>query len=166
LATVHGALNAVAIEGALLGPVLMSGPGAGAGPTATSVAGDVLDIARNLECRAHSRVPARGFRRVALSDAKLRDIGDHRGRFYLRLTVDDRPGVLGAVTSALGDNDVSIEQMFQEGGWQRGKRSDTGPVSVVLLTHRATERNVRAALAVIERHDAIVAPTQLLRIEE
>ncbi len=166
LATVNGALNAVAIEGALLGPVLMSGPGAGAGPTATSVAGDVLDIARNLECRAHSRVPARGFRRVALTDAKLRDIGDHRGRFYLRLTVDDRPGVLGAVTSALGDNEVSIEQMFQEGGWQRGKRRDTGPVSVVLLTHRATERHVRAALALIERHKAIVAPTQLIRIEE
>ncbi|MCB9629349.1 MAG: homoserine dehydrogenase [Sandaracinaceae bacterium] len=166
LATVHGALNAVAIEGALLGPILMSGPGAGAGPTATSVAGDLLDVARNIECCAHARVPSRGFRQVALRDAKLRDIGEHRGRFYLRLTVADRPGVLGAITSALGDNDVSIEQMFQDGGGQRSKRDETGPVSVVLLTHRATERNVRAALASIETHDAVVAPSQLIRIEE
>ena len=162
LANVHGALNAVAIEGAMVGPLLLSGPGAGAGPTATSVASDVIDVARNVLHDASNRIPTRAFRAEALQDAVLQDIGERVGRYYLRLTVQDHAGVLAAITGALAANDVSIEQMFQSGG----NGSGDAPVTVVLLTHDARESALRAALENIADLEAMVEPSRVLRIED
>jgi homoserine dehydrogenase len=160
LASVNGALNAVSIEGAAVGPCLLSGLGAGAMPTAVSVVSDIVDVGRNLRSEARGRVPQRAFRGDRVTVPRVQDIADHRCRFYLRFSVLDRSGVLGKLASSLGKFDVSIEQMVQEG------QSTREPVSVVLLTHPAREGNVRAALAEIAAMDILAEAPRALRIED
>ncbi|HKU44651.1 MAG TPA: homoserine dehydrogenase, partial [Polyangiales bacterium] len=160
LASVNGALNAVYIEGAALGPCLLSGLGAGALPTAVSVVSDIVDVGRNLRSAAGGRVPQRAFRGDRLTVGRVQKPADHRCRFYLRFSVQDKSGVLGKLATSLGQHRVSIEQMVQE-----GHQSET-PVSVVLLTHPAREGDVREALREIDSLDVVAAPTRLLRIEE
>lgn len=162
LASITGALNAVYIEGAMLGPCLLSGLGAGALPTAMSVVSDIVDVGRNLLVHAHGRVPSRSFRGESLHEYVVQDIGDHHARFYLRFNVLDRPGVLARISGVLGAFDVSIEQMVQEG---RGG-GDDAPVHVVMLTHEGRERDVRDALSEIDKLSHIVEPTMALRVEE
>jgi homoserine dehydrogenase len=106
LAAVHGALNAVAIEGDACGRLFFSGAGAGAGPTASAVVADLVDIARGPRPGPVFAVPAH---RNGPSQAT----GARRGRFYLRLEADDRPGVLADLTAVLRDEGVSIGTMVQ-----------------------------------------------------
>jgi homoserine dehydrogenase len=160
LSSVSGALNAVYIEGAAVGPCLLSGLGAGALPTAVSVVSDIVDIGRNLRSESRGRVPQRAFRGERITVPRVQDIADHRCRFYLRFSVLDRSGVLGKLASALGKYDVSIEQMVQEG------HGTAAPVAVVLLTHPAREGNVRSALSEIDAMDILAEPTRALRIED
>jgi homoserine dehydrogenase len=160
LSSIHGALNAVYIEGAAVGPCLLSGLGAGALPTAVSVVSDIVDVGRNLRSASGGRVPQRAFRAERVTVPRVQDIADHRCRFYLRFPVLDRSGVLGKLASTLGRFDVSIEQMVQEG------QSPDEPVAVVLLTHPAREGNVRSALAEIKASDILAGPACALRIED
>jgi homoserine dehydrogenase len=161
LASISGALNAVYVEGEMLGPCLTSGLGAGALPTAMSVVSDIVDVGRNLLVGAHGRVPSRAFQGEHLSAKKLMDPGDLQCRWYLRFSVRDRPGILARIAGVLGAFEVSIEQMVQEGIGE----GDT-PVSVVMLTHVSRERDVARALAEIESLHDVVEPPRALRIEE
>jgi homoserine dehydrogenase len=162
LAHISGALNAVDIEGAALGPCLLSGPGAGSLPTAVSVVADVVDVGRNLLSNAGGRVPQRAFTGERVRDVQVQDIAEHRCRMYLRFSVRDQSGVLGQLTTVLGSHRVSIEQMVQTG--QGDGASD--PVSVVLLTHPAREGDVRTALSEIDELGILLEPTTAIRIEE
>jgi homoserine dehydrogenase len=157
LAHINGALNAVHIEGAALGPCLLSGYGAGALPTAVSVVSDIIDVGRNIFTNSTGRVPISAF--SAQRTARVRDSADYRGRWYLRFSVLDQSGVLGKLATALGEHEVSIERMIQEG------HQKDEPVSVVLLTHPAREGNLRAALAQIEKQKLLVEPARAFRIE-
>jgi homoserine dehydrogenase len=157
LAHINGALNAVHIEGAALGPCLLSGLGAGALPTAVSVVSDIVDVGRNMFTKAQGRVSSSAF--SAGKRARVQPMAEYRGCYYLRFAVVDQRGVLGKLATALGARDVSIAQMVQEG---HGKDA---PVAVVLLTHPAREGDLRAALAEIERLAFVVEPTRALRIE-
>lgn len=160
LASVSGALNAVWIEGEALGPCLLSGKGAGGLPTAVSVVSDVIDVARNLQARASGRVPQFATRGKDLAARAVLPAGEVVCRFFLRMTVQDRPGVLARIAGALGAHDVSIEQMVQEG------RGDVErPVQLVILTHAARERDVANALREIDALTVVAAPTCLIRIE-
>ena len=161
LASISGALNAVYVEGEMLGPCLTSGLGAGALPTAMSVVSDIVDVGRNLLVGAQGRVPSRAFQGEHLSEKKLMDPGDQRCRWYLRFSVRDRPGILARIAGVLGAFDVSIEQMVQEGIGE----GDT-PVSVVMLTHESRERDVSRALKEIESLHDVVEPPRALRIED
>jgi homoserine dehydrogenase len=164
LASISGALNAVLIEAAMLGPCLLSGLGAGALPTAMSVVSDIVDVGRNLLTSAHGRVPSRSVRGESLRTYAVQDIGEHVARFYLRFSGRDRPGVLARVAGVLGERGVSIEQMVQD---SRSTGKDDRPVPIVMLTHEARERDVREALARIDAMtDIIVQPTHALRIED
>jgi homoserine dehydrogenase len=157
LANVGGVLNAIAIEGRAVGPCLLSGRGAGDMPTAVSIVGDVLDVARakrNGTCGLMTRG-------IQLSARELRPMADVSTRYYLRFQVKDRPGVLGRIASTLGASNVSIEQMVQEG---RGD-ADGLPVEVVILTHTAWERDVKRAIAEVGKNDFVAKPTRLIRIE-
>ncbi len=158
LANVNGVLNAIALEGRALGPTLLSGRGAGDMPTAVSVVADVLDVAR-ARLSGVSGLATRGIQMVARTLTSLDDV---RGRDYLRFQVHDRPGVLARLAGALGDARVSIEQMVQDGG----AGSSGVAVDIVMLTHEATERDVRRALADISRSGVVASPPRVIRIQE
>ncbi len=150
IAHVAGVFNAVVIEGDAVGRVMLEGRGAGAGPTASAVCADLIDIARG---RA---APIWGG---AQSDAPAVPITAHTGCYYLRLMVVDRPGVIADVTAVLRDHGVSLELMLQRG------RAPGEAVPVVLVTHETRESAMRAALARISALEAVTEKPTLVRIE-
>jgi homoserine dehydrogenase len=126
-------------------------------PTAVSVVADVLDVAR----ARLSGVSGLATRTIHVQEKKLTPMAELRGRYYLRIQVHDRPGVLARLAGALGDAGVSIEQMVQEGG---GGSSGV-PVDIVLLTHDAREGDIRTALDSIARSEVAACTPRLLRIQ-
>ncbi len=157
LAHVDGALNAVAIHGEMVGPSFLSGLGAGAGPTATSVAGDVIDIAKN----ALAGAPVRRWHLPSEGKQELQSTGDLSSRYYLRFSVRDESGVLAALSGKLSDSGISIEVMVQDRG-----AGDDGTATIAILTHHAREGEVRASLNAIDDTHLTTAPTHLIRIVE
>ena len=157
LAHVDGALNAVAIQGEMVGPSFLSGLGAGAHPTATSVAGDIVDIAKNALAGARMRtwhLPSEGKMRI-------QPIRDLSSRYYLRFSVQDQSGVLAALSGKLGDSGISIELMVQD-----VEAGDEGTATIAMLTHHAREGDVRASLNAIDETHLTTAPTHLIRLVE
>lgn len=155
LAHVEGALNAVDIQSQMVGPTFLSGPGAGAGPTATSVAGDIIDIAK--AALAGAPVRTRG---LAASDARaIQPIADLHSRYYLRFSVRDESGVLAKLSGALGDAGISIDQMVQD-----HESGDEGTASIAILTHEAREGDLRESLAAIDDTHLTTAATHVIRI--
>ncbi|NLF23127.1 MAG: homoserine dehydrogenase [Lentisphaerae bacterium] len=139
LASVSGVFNAVMVRGDMTGDTLYYGRGAGREPTASTVIGDIADIARNLRTRQarHSRAV-----QITRSPPRLRPVAGMRNAFYLRLMVKDQPGSLGRFTSILGNHGVSIAAVMQKAG---GGAVD-GFVPVVALTDPAIEANLEQAL--------------------
>jgi homoserine dehydrogenase len=158
LADVPGAKNALYVHSYALGPSMYYGAGAGMMPTAMSVVSDVIEIARNIQSGAGGARPVRRHR--ALARKPMLDAAELRSRYYLRFTVEDRPGVLGRLTTVLGEHQVSIRQVIQDGA------GDAGPVSVLVLTHEAREGDVRSALARIAAQPGMLAPARLIRVVE
>jgi homoserine dehydrogenase len=156
LANVNGVLNAIAIEGRAVGDTVLSGRGAGDLPTAVSVVSDVLEVAR-ARIRGVSGMATRSINTRPRAVASMDDL---RSSYFLRFQVHDRPGVLARLAGALGDAGVSIEQMVQEGA------GDASPVEIVMLTHEATERDVRRALGVIAKSEVAAAPPRMIRVQE
>jgi homoserine dehydrogenase len=157
LAHITGALNAVSVQGEQVGTCLLSGAGAGAGPTAMSVVADVIDVARNILKDASGRVPS--FIHDEDAEPVVQDPNDLRSSYYLRFTVRDEPGVLSEITGKLSDFGISIEKMFQN-----VEAGEAGAATVVILTHEAREGDVRKALSDLDPLPHSVAPTRLLRI--
>lgn len=163
LASVDGVLNAIAIEADGAGSQVLVGRGAGSLPTAVSVVADLVDVARN------RRAGVAGLLTDGLDVASrpLAARESHEAIWYLRMRVADRPGVLAQIAGALGSHDVSIEQMVQEGGGGR-RASDTSADEsrvIVMLTHTAVERGVRAALQTIDSLPFVHGPSLALRVE-
>ena len=153
LARVDGVFNAVVAEGDFVGRVMLEGRGAGAGPTASAVVADLVDIARG------RFTPVWGAQSGALSDAPSVGMGAHVGAYYLRLMVVDRPGVIADVTAALRDSGISMESMLQRG------RAPGEAVPVVLVTHETRESAMRDALGRIAALDAVLEDPAVIRIE-
>jgi homoserine dehydrogenase len=153
LARVDGVFNAVVAEGDFVGQVMLQGRGAGAGPTASAVVADLVDLARG---RA---APVWGAASGSLSNLPALPMLAHQGAYYLRLMVVDRPGVIADVTAALRDAGVSLESMIQRG------RAPGEAVPIVLVTHETGEAAMRGALEQIARLDAVTEPPALIRIE-
>ncbi len=153
IARVDGVFNAVVAEGDFVGRVMLEGRGAGAGPTASAVVADLIDIARG------RFTPVWGAASDALSHAPSVPMATHVGAYYLRLMVVDRPGVIAEVTAVLRDLGVSLESMLQRG------RSPGEAVPVVLLTHETGEAGMREALRRIAALDTVLENPTLIRIE-
>jgi len=153
IAVVDGVYNAVVAEGDFVGRVVLEGRGAGAGPTASAVVADLIDIARG------RRTPVWGAASAALSATPALPMDRHHGAYYLRLMVLDRPGVIADVTGVLRDHGISLESMIQRG------RSPGEAVPVVLTTHDCQEAAMRDALARIAALEAVLEPPALIRIE-
>ncbi len=154
IAAVDGVYNAVVAEGDFVGRVVLEGRGAGALPTASAVAADLVDIAAGRQVFPFT-IPA----------AKLRAIPGvaierHQSAYYIRLMVVDQPGVIADVAAALRDEQVSLESMIQRG------RAPGEAVPVVLTTHVTVEAAMRRALARIERLNTVLEPPRLIRIED
>jgi homoserine dehydrogenase len=156
LANVNGVLNVIAIEGRAVGTTVLSGRGAGDLPTAVSVVSDVLEVARARICG----VSGMATRSINTRPRAVASMDDLRSSYYLRFQVHDRPGVLARLAGALGDAGVSIEQMVQEGA------GDASPVEIVMLTHEATERDVRRALEVIAKSEVAAGAPRMIRVQE
>ena len=160
LAAVLGAHNAVLVQSRSLGSSLFSAAGAGGEATATAVVADLIDLGRQADSGHRSGASAPlGFAaerewprvpREAIVSA-----------YYLRFTVDDAPGVLASLTAALGQRGISIAALHQ----RERREAGGGPVAVVLLTHRAREGDVQAAVQAIDALTTTRAPTRLLRVE-
>jgi homoserine dehydrogenase len=161
LASINGALNAVYLEGAMLGPSLLSGYGAGAMPTAMSVVSDIVDVGRNILRDARGRVPQRTVPSEMLLRREVQPAGMHVSPYYLRFSVMDRPNVIAKIASVLGAFDVAIHQMIQEARAAGPK----APVQVVVLTHPTRDDALRAALREIQMLSGIVETPRAIRIE-
>ncbi len=158
LADISEVFNGVMVDGDFVGQTLFYGRGAGRRATASAVVADLIDACLNLASGAVRRIPS--FR-PGEQFARVCDIGDIVSRYYLRLQVEDRPGVIAGISRILADHRISISSMIQH----EGKASD-GSVPLVILTHPAIEREVRRALEAITALDNNRAPAKLLRIED
>ena len=154
IAHTEGVFNAVVVEGDFVGTTLFQGRGAGAGPTASAVVADLIDIARGRSAAAFS-VPAKDLKKYSAAP-----MSRHRGAYYIRLMVKDRPGVIADVTAALRDQRVSLESMLQRA------RSPEEAVPVVLVTHETEEAAMTRALATIAKLDTVTEPPRMIRIEQ
>ena len=153
IAHIEGVFNAVVAEGDGADTIMLEGRGAGAGPTASAVGADLVDIARRRATPTFA-VPAADLE--ALPAAPMER---HRGAYYIRFMVLDRPGVFADVAAALRDHDVSMEGVLQRG------RAPGAVVPVVMTTHDAEEAGMMRALAQIEALDAVAEPPCMIRIE-
>jgi homoserine dehydrogenase len=154
IAAVEGVFNAVVAEGDFVGRVVLEGRGAGAFPTASSVASDLVDIA------AGRHVPAFGVPAGSLAHLPGGAMDRHQGAYYIRLMVVDQPGVIADVAAALRDEHVSLESMIQRG------RAPGEAVPVVLTTHDTVEAAMRRALDRIAALDSVLEPPRMIRIED
>jgi homoserine dehydrogenase len=150
LASVHGAMNAVFVEGTVSGPLMWLGQGAGGGPTATAVLGDVLDAARNRVSERHD-VPFSVDDRLHSVDA-----GDLASAFYISLDVLDKPGVLSAVAGIFGNHRVSIKSMEQSGFGDEARLS--------FLTHEALTKDVRATIDDLSKLESVDSVGACIRV--
>jgi homoserine dehydrogenase len=153
LASVDGVFNAVLAEGDFVGTILLQGRGAGAGPTASAVVADLIDIARG------ANIPVFGARIGALADSPSVPVQKHIGAYFLRLMVVDQPGVLADVTAILRDCNVSLESMLQHG------RAPGEAVPIVLVTHETNEGAINQAIARIGKLASVLEAPALIRIE-
>jgi homoserine dehydrogenase len=150
LASIRGATNAVFIEGPAIGSLLFAGPGAGGDPTATAVLGDVIDAAR--ETLAGAQVAPR----IRFSRGAIAAFEDVQTEWYIRLMVDDQPGVLAKIASGFGESGVSIRSVWQEGV--------DSQASLVVVTHAAREAHQRAALDSLKQIPEVLEVAALIRV--
>jgi homoserine dehydrogenase len=153
IATVEGALNAVVAEGDYIGSLMQEGLGSGAGPTASAVLSDLVDMARG------NVVPTFSVPAAELVDIPARPMDRHRGAYYIRLMVVDRPGVFADVAAVLRDHDVSMESVLQR------VRDPGEAMPVVMVLHDTQELEMMRALEEIGALDAVIEPPRMIRIE-
>lgn len=161
IANVEGAMNAVLVHGDAVGPTLYYGQGAGEEPTASAVIADLVDVARLLTADPEHRVPHLAFQHDALTDLPILDIGDVRSSYYLRLSVQDQPGVMADLARILADNSISIDSMIQQ--------PHDGPddsAEIIFLTHVALERDVMTAIEKMQSLSTVKSDVVRLRMEQ
>lgn len=154
IAHVDGVFNAVVAEGDFVDRTVFEGRGAGAGPTASAVVADIVD------CAAGRRVPTFGAPAAELASIPVSPMARHQGRYYIRLMVHDRPGVIADVSAVLRDEKISIGSMLQRG------RSKQDAVPVILITHEAEEAGMARAMQRIAGLEPVMREPRMIRIEE
>jgi homoserine dehydrogenase len=160
IANVEGVMNAILVKGDAVGQTMYYGAGAGAEPTASAVVADLVDVARMLTADPEHRVPHLAFQPDQLSSTPILPMSEVETSYYLRMRVQDRPGVLADITRILADSSISIEAMVQ-------KEPDEGQtqVDIIMLTHLTVEKNVNAAIAKIEVLPVVKGKITRIRLE-
>lgn len=157
LATVNGVFNAIFVEGDAVGQTMFFGEGAGAGPAASAVMGDVLEVARHVQMGIKPIVGC-----TCTDKLPLISMDELHTKYYIRFVVADRPGVLAAAADIFSRNDVSVRTVTQRGN---AARED---VDLVFVTHTAEERSVRKAIEEILALEGVVtggAPS-VIRVQD
>jgi homoserine dehydrogenase len=152
LGQLEGGTNMVVIEGDSIGQVVLRGPGAGEGPTASAVMGDVMDLARGLRISTFG-APATGLVQARPAKAVV------PAPYYIRMELDDKPGAMAKVAAVLGEAGISIDRMRQH-----GHHSPTAPV--IFVTHKCARSQVDEALDGIEKTAVVNGKPVAIRIEE
>lgn len=157
LANVHDSFNAVFIKGNAVGDLMFYGRGAGDLPTGSAVVSDIISIVRtNIDLDNPISVVKNN-----LWNKEVMNVKEIRSKYYIRLTVIDKPGVLGDITAILGRHEVSLKSVIQ-----RGETKTEEKVSLVLVTHSSIENDIREALGEISKLNAVMGINNLIRIED
>jgi homoserine dehydrogenase len=149
IANVDGVMNAVLVQADKLGPSLYYGAGAGADPTASAVIADIIDVARTITTDAQNRVPHLAFQPDQIVELPILPISEIQTAYYLRMRVDDRPGVMAEITRIMGDNDISIEAILQKEP----------------LTQKIREQQMDDAIAAIAGLEVVHGEVHRIRVE-
>lgn len=158
IATVDGVLNAVMVNGNAVGDTLYVGAGAGAGPTASAVVADIVDLARTIDADASARVNHLAFDQVDTTEVLSMD--DVETAYYLRIPVQDKTGVLASIASILSERGINIEAIIQ-----KEPKDDEALAQIILLTHSIVERTMNDAMTAIEALDSTVGEVTRIRVE-
>jgi len=154
LASVSGVYNAVLVEGDQVGRVMFYGKGAGAEPTGSAVVADMVEAARNVVHGSRGRVPCR-----CSAEAKVRPVADIRSKVCLRMQVVDQPGVLGQIATVFGQQGVSLASVVQ-------LQPVGSAAEIVLVTHEVAQRQLTAALDILEGMPSVMEVCSVLHVEE
>jgi len=161
IANVEGAMNAVVVQGDAVGATLYYGKGAGAEPTASAVIADLVDVTRMHTADPLNRVPHLAFQPNAMADLKILSMDEVQTSYYLRLRVQDQPGVLADITRILADEQISIDAVIQKEPGEGETQTD-----LIMLTHLTREKRINAAIAKIEALGVVAGKVTKLRLEE
>ena len=161
IANVEGAMNAVLVHGDAVGPTLYYGKGAGAEPTASAVIADLVDVTRLCTADVEQRVPYLAFQPDAIVDIPILPMSEVITSYYLRLCVEDKPGVLADITRILADQQISIDAMIQREPAEGEEKTD-----IIMLTHQTKEKNVDTAISRIESLSVVKGKVTRIRLEE
>jgi len=153
LAFVNDVYNAVFVRGDAVGEIMHYGRGAGEMPTASAVAGDIIEIGRNIQYHSNARIGCTCF-----ANKEILNISELRAEFYIRMTVKDRPGVLAAIAGVFGNNNVSIAQVLQ-------KTTEEDMAELILITHSVREKDLQDALTVIKGMNIVGKINNVIRLE-
>ena len=154
LASVNGVFNAIFVRGNAIGEAMFYGPGAGALPTASAVVSDVIDVARDIVNNTFGRI-----RCTCYEQKRLCPLEDTESSYYVRLLVDDKPGVLGAIATVFGKEDVSLKSVVQT------KQSIADHAEIVAITHRVEHRKILCALRVLKGLPVVDEVRSMIRVE-
>jgi homoserine dehydrogenase len=155
IAKVNGVYNAIAVEGDLVGQVIFYGQGAGPSPTSSAVIADIINIAqRSIGQNGNYEIPFQ-------STYRLKPMSNVEARYYMRMSVFDRAGVLAQISKVLGDNAISISSVIQ-------KESDpaTQSAEIVIMTHPAKEQAVQQALEATRHLSVVKEISNFVRVED
>ncbi|NHM15516.1 homoserine dehydrogenase [Eggerthellaceae bacterium zg-887] len=156
LATVNGVMNAIYVVGDAVGETMFFGPGAGAGPAASAVMGDVLEVARHLQQGVSPIVGC-----TCTDSLPIVPVDDLRTKYYIRFQVNDVPGVLAATAGIFSKHNVSVRSVIQRG------KEEGGQVNLSYVTHTARESSVRAVIEEVSQLEAVlVGETSVIRVED
>ena len=161
IANVEGVMNAILVKGDAVGQTMFYGAGAGAEPTGSAVVADLVDVARTLTADPEHRVPHLAFQPDQLSDIPILPMGEVETAYYLRMRVQDRPGVLADITRILADREISIDAMVQ-----KEPHEGEDQVDIIMLTHLTVEKHIDVAIGRIEKLPVVVGKVTRIRLEE
>lgn len=160
IANVNGVMNAVLVKSDAVGATLYYGAGAGAEPTASAVVADVIDVVRALTSDPENRVPHLAFQADSLHDIPVLTSDRFKTAYYLRLTTEDKPGVLADVTRILAEHHISIEAIIQ-----KEPLGDETAIPIILLTQITLEKEMNAAISEIEALKTVTGKINRIRME-
>ena len=160
IANVDGVMNAVLVMADKLGPSLYYGAGAGADPTASAVVADIIDVARTITTDPQNRVPHLAFQADQIVDIPVLPISEVSTAYYLRMRVDDIPGVMADITRIMGESDISIEAILQ-----KEPESGAAQATIIMLTQKIRESKMDLAIDAIGKLATVNGSIHRIRVE-